>query len=273
MSALNMGAVPSAAPQSQSAGVVPCEGVDDPSYLSAMKNYSLMGQAMTTMEDIMLLFTELANSKFEQMSKKTEISRDAQDKANSVERALASLSGPDDKGELSPEVIQYMRENNILVEGKTIDEFIGTQSESARYIARLTDLVNGVGSEGMECASWLDILDYMDEQGMTVDGLEPRDFVWNLPEVGQQNGQKILPENMQKILSVLEGDGVQLDKGDLMAVKSALESTSGRASDFVQQNQLKLQQLMQSFNTAVTMANSIQSMNAESTKSIAQAVR
>ncbi|KOC85975.1 secretion protein EspA, partial [Winslowiella iniecta] len=133
------------------------------------------------MENIMLLFTELANAKFDQMSKKTEVSRDAQDMANRVDALLASLADAKGKAELPEDVIAYMRENNIEVNGMSIDKFIA--------------------------------------------------------------------EN-----------GTNLDKADLTAVKSALESHSGRASDFVQQNQLKLQQLMQNFNTAVTMANSVQSM-------------
>jgi len=166
----------------------------DTEYLSAGKNTSLMGTAMVTMENIMLLFTELANAKFEQMSKKTEVSRDAQDMANRVDALLASLADAKATAELPADVIAYMRENNIEVNGMSIDKF--------------------------------------------------------------------LAEN-----------GTNLNKADLTAVKSALESHSGRASDFVQQNQLKLQQLMQNFNTAVTMANSVQSMNAESTKSIAQSIR
>jgi len=166
----------------------------DIDYLRAGSNTSLMGTAMVTMENIMLLFTELANAKFEQMSKKTEVSRDAQDMANRVDALLAGLADAKATAELPADVIAYMRENNIEVNGMSIDKFIA--------------------------------------------------------------------EN-----------GTNLNKADLTAVKSALESHSGRASDFVQQNQLKLQQLMQNFNTAVTMANSIQSMNAESTKSIAQSIR
>ncbi|HWX12088.1 MAG TPA: secretion protein EspA, partial [Trinickia sp.] len=65
----------------------------------------------------------------------------------------------------------------------------------------------------------------------------------------------------------------QLDKADLSAVKSALESVSGRASDFVQTSQLKIQQIMQTYNIAVSMINSLQSMGAEANKSIAQAIR
>ncbi|MDM5065371.1 secretion protein EspA [Aeromonas salmonicida] len=169
---------------------------DNTAYLSAMKNHSLMGTAMVTMENVMLLFTELANAKFAQMTDKMGVSRDAQEMANRVDRELAKLAKPEDTATLPPEVLEYMRKNNILVDGKqTIDEFMGGDANKA------------------------------------------------------------------------------LTKDQLTAVKSSLESASGRASDFVQQSQLKLQQLMQNFNTAVTMANSIQSMNAESTKSIAQSIR
>lgn len=169
---------------------------DNTAYLSAMKNHSLMGTAMVTMENIMQLFTELANAKFAQMTEKSSVSRDAQEMANRVDRELAKLAKPEDTAALPADVLEYMRKNNILVDGKqTIDDFL---------------------------------------QGK---------------------------------------DGAKLTKDDLTAIKSSLESTSGRASDFVQQSQLKLQQLMQNFNTAVTMANSIQSMNAESTKSIAQSIR
>jgi len=169
---------------------------DNTVYLSAMKNHSLMGTAMVTMENVMLLFTELANAKFAQMTDKMGVSRDAQEMANRVDRELAKLAKPEETAKLPPEVLEYMRKNNILVDGKqTIDEFMDDDANKA------------------------------------------------------------------------------LTKDQLTAVKSSLESASGRASDFVQQSQLKLQQLMQNFNTAVTMANSIQSMNAESTKSIAQSIR
>ncbi|AAQ60250.1 MULTISPECIES: secretion protein EspA [Chromobacterium] len=161
---------------------------DNIDYLRAARNYSLLGQAIATMEEVMLLFTELSNAKFAQMSKKMEVSRDAQEMANKVEAVLAGITDPKDTKKLPQDVLDYLKAN-----------------------------------------------------GISVDSVEN-----------------------------LEGD---LSQADLTAVKSALESFSGRASDFVQQSQLKMQQLIQNFNTAVTMANSLQSMNAESTKSIAQAIR
>ncbi|MDL4454952.1 hypothetical protein QRZ34_28595 [Klebsiella michiganensis] len=248
---------------------------DNIDYQSAMKNHSLMGTAMVTMSNVMLLFTELANSKFAQMTEKMSVSRDAQEMANRVDRVLAGLAKPDDKGELPADVIEYMRANNILVDGKqTIDEYLGAQNPDAakvaEYIKRMTDLIAQAGSQGMKTGSYQDILNYMSANGITVDGKEANWFVWE--SVGQKSHQYVTPENMAKVLGALQGTS-NLTKDSLTAIKASLESASGRASDFVQQSQLKLQQLMQNFNTAVTMANSVQSMNAESTKSIAQSIR
>ncbi|NMP26479.1 secretion protein EspA [Rahnella sp. SAP-1] len=186
-------------------------------YLVAMKNHSLMGQGMCTMGDMMLLFTELANAKFQQMSNKMAVSRDAQNMANKVEIAIAKIAKDGDMTELPADVIDYMRANNILVDNMTIDEFIRE---------------NGNTSEALKKA---------EERGGDKNSLWAVDYL--------------------------------LPKTALLSVQKALEHTSGTASDFVQQSQLKLQQLMQNFNTAVTMANSIQSMNGESTKSIAQSIR
>ncbi|MDM5065372.1 hypothetical protein OB934_21615 [Aeromonas salmonicida] len=248
---------------------------DNIDYKSALKNHSLMGTAMVTMENVMLLFTELANAKFGQMTEKMSVSRDAQEMANRVDRVLAGLAKPDSKGDLPADVIDYMRENNILVDGKqTIDEFLAAQNPDAAKIAeyqkRMQELIAQGGEKGMKTNEFQDILNYLSANGVTVDGKEANWFVWE--SVGQKSHQYVTPENMGKVLTALEGTS-KLSKDSLTAIKSSLESASGRASDFVQQSQLKLQQLMQNFNTAVTMANSVQSMNAESTKSIAQSIR
>ncbi|AOJ04763.1 MULTISPECIES: secretion protein EspA [Burkholderia] len=153
-----------------------------------------IGDSIAMMLVIMDLLSRQTTAKLDDMQKKSNISRDAQDMANKAEAALAKLIKPEDKTELPGEVLKYMKDNNILVNGKTIDDF-------------------------------------------------------------------------------MKDKGGKLDKADLMSVKSSLESVSGRASDFVQQSQLKMQQLMQNYNTAVQMINSLQSMLAESTKGIASAIR
>jgi secreted effector protein SseB len=182
-----------------SAGEVPQSNNEknDLDYLKAMKNHSMMGGAMVTMEEMMLMFTELAQGKFKQMQDKTAVGRDATDLANRVEGIIAKLGDDKSTAVLPKDVIDYMEKNNIQIAGKSVKEYLASAG----------------------------------------------------------------------------GSGAKLDKAQLEEFKGALESTATRATDFVQSSQLKLQQLMQSFNTAVAMANAVQSMNGESTKSIAQSIR
>lgn len=65
----------------------------------------------------------------------------------------------------------------------------------------------------------------------------------------------------------------KLDKGKLMAIKAALDTHSARATDFVSQSQLKIQNTMQTYNVTTTLLNSLQSMLAEMNKMIAQNIK
>ena len=93
-----------------------------------------------------------------------------------------------------------------------------------------------------------DVVDYMRKNGITVDGKGIDEYI-------KDNG------------------GNPLDKGKLGAIKAALETVSGRASDFVSQSQLQLQKIMQTYNVSVSLINSMQTMLAEMNKSIAQNIR
>ncbi|AAQ60249.1 secretion protein EspA [Chromobacterium violaceum] len=272
---------------------VPTTGTADSSdnndYLRAARNYSLLGQAITTMEEVMLLFTELSNAKFAQMSKKMEVSRDAQEKANVMEAVLASLTDPNSKGQLPPDVIEYIRENGILVGNQTIDDFIrengqfvGCVSEGRfekmdEYIKRLANLIESCDRTGSDLHPFERMKafsDFMDALGVKVDGKSVSDLINETLYIDENGYERVPVAVLEKMQNALEEAKMPVfNISSLTAVKSSLESFSGRASDFVQQSQLKMQQLIQNFNTAVTMANSLQSMNAESTKSIAQAIR
>jgi secreted effector protein SseB len=229
-----------------SAGEVPQSNDEknDLDYLKAMKNHSMMGGAMVTMEEMMLMFTELAQGKFKQMQDKTAVGRDATDLANRVEGIVAKLASGDDLGELTQDVIDYMKKNNILIGGKSIDDFL-----------------EGVGYTQAEWhyQYWKDEKNLAPEHKGDTARIEKEKKSY-AAQVKKEGGD---PENIVKKMS----------KSQLEEVKNALESTATRATDFVQSSQLKLQQLMQSFNTAVAMANAVQSMNGESTKSIAQSIR
>ena len=170
---------------------------------------SLMANSVATFFALMAMFTEFANQKFSEMQQKTETAREAQDMANRVEAVMAKLVKAEDTAALPEDVVDYMRDNNILVDGKTIDEFLG----GTLY-------------------------------GQTS----------NIVGLSRNNAD------------------VPLDAGDLKAVKSALESVSSRASDYVSQDQLKLTQYTQNYNTAATMVNSVQSAIAELNKRIASSI-
>ncbi|OHX19168.1 hypothetical protein [Chromobacterium sphagni] len=246
---------------------------DNNDYLRAARNYSLLGQAITTMEEVMLLFTELSNAKFAQMSKKMEVSRDAQEMANKVEAVLAGITDPNGTASLPEDVIEYMRKNGIAINGMSIDDFLKNSDTTSEFYAwiggnfgQINNIKSYIDGRITDVGGSVDnVVRAMDQAGIKIDGQKASDWVKN-----QKNPDGTYnKEAMAKLVKA----GCQVGRADLTAVKSALESFSGRASDFVQQSQLKMQQLIQNFNTAVTMANSLQSMNAESTKSIAQAIR
>ncbi|MGT0250533.1 secretion protein EspA [Burkholderia pyrrocinia] len=238
-----------------------------------------IGDSIAMMLVIMDLLSRQTSAKLDDMQKKSNISRDAQDMANKVEASLAKLVKADDKTTLDDSVVRYLRDNNVLVNDKTIDEFLAARAapghdpaKFAAMVAKLQQIIAQSGPDGMRSREWQDVVSYMDSVGIKIDGKRVCDYIWSLPEVGYQSGRKVRLDHMKTILSTLQ-NSTGLDKADLMSVKAALESVSGRASDFVQQNQLKMQQLMQNYNTAVQMINSLQSMLAESTKGIASAIR
>ncbi|WP_395755912.1 secretion protein EspA [Edwardsiella ictaluri] len=73
--------------------------------------------------------------------------------------------------------------------------------------------------------------------------------------------------------SIGHPDGKGLNKGQLDAIKGALETDSGRCSDFSTQSQLQIQKEMQSYGVSVNMINSMQTLLADMNKSIAQNIR
>lgn len=192
---VNLAPTPSLTPTSMS-NVQASPHASTTDFNAARNRDSPLGSAIATMSEMLALLNILSNRMFDDIQLKTQISRDAQDMANEVEQALSKIQDPTKDSQAVPaDVVKYMRDNGILVNGRSIDQFLDNNS------------------------------------------------------------------------------GKELKKGDLSAVKAALESVSGRASDFVQTSQLKIQQIMQTYNITISMINSMQSMGAEANKSIAQAIR
>ncbi|MDR5616350.1 MULTISPECIES: secretion protein EspA [Arsenophonus] len=222
----------------------------------------------------MNLLSDMAQLKYNQMQIKSQMARDAQDMANRVDEIIAKIAKEGDKAleKLPPDVIDYMRNHGVTVDGMSIDDFLQQNDPTAALLAKLREKIAESGADGMQSASWQDVVRYMDEHGIKVDGQRCSDYIWGLPEVGSRSYQKISREHMQHIADVLAAAG-GLDQGKLGSVKAALETVSNRASDFVSQSQLQLQKVMQGYNVTVSLINSMQTMLAEMNKSIAQNIR
>ncbi|MCT4700510.1 hypothetical protein MUA02_01130 [Enterobacteriaceae bacterium H20N1] len=63
------------------------------------------------------------------------------------------------------------------------------------------------------------------------------------------------------------------NKGDLTAIKGALDNVANRASDFISTAQLQLQKVMQTYNVCSSLINSMQTLLADMNKTIAQGIR
>ncbi|MCU1748819.1 hypothetical protein [Pseudomonas sp. 6D_7.1_Bac1] len=254
-----------------SASISPLEAAR-PTPQTVVNSQSMFSNGLQTMQNIMLQLTQSGNELFVQMNKKSEIARDAQDKANLIEGVMANLKKPTDTLALPESAVVYMRANNILVDGKTIDEFVAAKAGAQASLDTLAGKIAAVGSDGMQTGSWQEVLQYMDDNDIKVEGQKATDYVWSLPEVGNTSGQKVSVEHMNTLRQAL-ADSMNFDKGDLMMVKSSLETVAGRATDFNQQSQLKLQQVMQNYSTSNQLTQSMQSMLAEMTKGTASAIR
>lgn len=241
---------------------------------NAIKGDSVLSGGVAVLYLFMNLLSELADAKYGQMQAKADVSRSAQDMANRVDEVIARVAKEGDKatGQLPPEVVKYMKDNGFSVDGKSISDYLKTNDPSAKYLDKLKAKIGASGPEGMQSYSWQDVVTYMDQHGIKVDGKRACDYIWSLPEVGYMSGQRINKEHMQHIADTLQAAG-GLDQGKLKAVKAALDTVSNRASDFVSQSQLQLQKIMQTYNVTVSLLNSMQTMLAEMNKSIAQNIR
>ncbi|KJY94146.1 secretion protein EspA [Vibrio neptunius] len=241
---------------------------------NAINGDSVLSGGVAVLYLFMNLLSELADAKYGQMQAKADVSRTAQDMANRVDEVIARVAKEGDKatGQLPPEVVKYMQDNGFSVDGMSISEYLKTNDPSAKYLDKLKAKINACGPEGMQSYSWQDVVTYMDQHGIKVDGKRACDYIWSLPEVGYMSGQRISKAHMQHIADTLQASG-GLDQGKLKAVKAALDTVSNRASDFVSQSQLQLQKIMQTYNVTVSLLNSMQTMLAEMNKSIAQNIR
>ena len=228
----------------------------------------------------MNLLSDLAQYKYVEMRQKAKVSRDAQEMANRVNEQIAELAKQSDSDtatvQLDPDVIKYMEDNNIEINDKPIDEYLKSDGSPTNVDLKSADgkYTINVYKEGDQ---WYMKSKNGDDSGDPQE-IDPPTFKDGKVTFTTQNDYD---SGGVKIPKGTEFDGHydahqkfrSLDKGELNAVKSALENESNRASDFVSQSQLQLQKIMQTYNVTVSLINSMQTLLEEMNKSIAQNIR
>lgn len=166
----------------------------------------VLGDGAAVLAKFMVLYTDLAQQKYDVMKAKADRARESQQEANYVSSVISDIKDVEKGGNLPQEVLDYLRAHHIEITAR-----------------------------GKDGDSTGDIDSYLQSIG--------------------------------------KGLGNSLTKGELDVIKGALDTDSGRSSDFVSQSQLEIQKITQSYNVAVTTINSLQTMSAEMRKSIAQNIR
>ncbi len=253
----------------------------------------------------MNLLSDLAQYKYLEMQQKAKVSRDAQNMANEVNEIIAEVSkqsNPDTaRRPLPADVIKYMEENDVKVDDKTIDQYLdeaagkgsgqvpegGAWYQTADGKRKVWVYDDSHGQWFVAGGNQTDDVhngQKVNKPFVNSDGKVQFDFEIN-HQTFQMDGRggdmhgtdpRYIPPGTQFYLvepTPSDRAHIGLNKGQLDAVKSALENTSNRASDFVSQSQLQLQKVMQTYNVTVSLINSMQTLLEEMNKSIAQNIR
>jgi secreted effector protein SseB len=110
----------------QGTSIINSQQSEDIKSTIASRGDTVLSGGIAVLYMFMNLLSEMADAKYSQMQKKSEVSRTAQDMANRVDEKVAEAAKEGDKAtrQLSPEVINYMRDNGFTVDGKTIDKYL-----------------------------------------------------------------------------------------------------------------------------------------------------
>ena len=227
---------------------------------------SIMSEGISVLYKFMTLFTDLTQGKYDQMSAKADRARTSQQVANQVDAIISQLAKAGDKEKLPDDVIKYLRDHHIPITAQNDGK--NSTSDIDSYLKQYGSLpVKPEGytpgctaKDGFDLPKWA--------ESVTTDELRNLPFIQNKWGVYQKALSYIYDRDMAN-----RPANPPLDKGQLDVIKGALETDSGRCSDFVTQAQLQIQKTMQSYNVCVSLVNSMQTLLAEMNKSIAQNIR
>lgn len=98
--------------------------------------------ACVTFLGVSQLMQEILSLAYNAMQKASDRARATKDMANRMDKVIADVSKKDEKGTepVPKEVRDYMRANGILVEGKTIDEYMGGDQNKKLDKGQLTSI-------------------------------------------------------------------------------------------------------------------------------------
>lgn len=83
----------------------------------------------SVLDNLQLVLQKIANALFGKINTSTDRARNTQDMSNRMDEVIADAAKGDDKTRkpVPDEVVKYMRDNGILVDGMTIDDYISKQ--------------------------------------------------------------------------------------------------------------------------------------------------
>ncbi|HFJ2068060.1 TPA: SPI-2 type III secretion system translocon protein SseB [Salmonella enterica] len=83
---------------------------------------------------LLMVIQAIANNKFIEVQKNAERARNTQEKSNEMDEVIAKAAKGDakTKEEVPEDVIKYMRDNGILIDGMTIDDYMAKYGDHGK---------------------------------------------------------------------------------------------------------------------------------------------
>lgn len=99
---------------------------------SGQENDNPFAFGFSVLDNLQLVLQKIANALFNKINTSTNRARDTQDMSNRMDEVIAEAAKGDDKTRkpVPNEVISYMKENGILVDGVSIDSYISSHGDS-----------------------------------------------------------------------------------------------------------------------------------------------
>ncbi|EAY0429727.1 pathogenicity island 2 effector protein SseB [Salmonella enterica] len=92
-------------------------------------------EAYKVLTFLLMVIQTIANDKFMEIQKNSERARNTQQKSNEMDEVIAKAAqekDPKTKEEVPADVIEYMRQNGILIDGMTIDQYMDKFGEHGK---------------------------------------------------------------------------------------------------------------------------------------------